>query len=352
MRDYFRASPTFWRRGTGKRLRGDAAAQLVAWYLMVPPDGGLTGIFACSIESMARDIGLARPEVEAALVRLDKEDFAYFDPSEEIVWVVGTTKHQIPDGINSRKDNRWTSIVRELRQAGSHEFVGFFVAKYGVHLSVTADDLAGEERARATDRPSSRLGMVGSDPPGCEPMRPIDPLSCGPPTLPKPIQIAKGGNGNGRGMGEEGVQGDSNRSEAEPGAPTRASTPGTQPVTPKRGGPRGARIAEDWQPSAKTVAWCEAKGVDPVAVLEEFLAHWLSESGSEALKVDWDMAFQKRVLQLIKYDQAPKLAARPRPIPGPEAWNQKLQANLESAPASEPSGNPGLFTAMLAKVAT
>ena len=44
MRDYAKIRPVFWTRGTGKKLRGDPEAQVVALYLMSAPLSHMTGL--------------------------------------------------------------------------------------------------------------------------------------------------------------------------------------------------------------------------------------------------------------------------------------------------------------------
>lgn len=58
MRDYGTVSPRFWRAGTGKRLRGDAHAQLLALYLMTSPHSNMIGVFYCTVRSMSDETGI------------------------------------------------------------------------------------------------------------------------------------------------------------------------------------------------------------------------------------------------------------------------------------------------------
>ena len=47
MRDYGKVSPGFWIGETGKALRGDMEAQIVALYLMTSPHATMTGVYHC-----------------------------------------------------------------------------------------------------------------------------------------------------------------------------------------------------------------------------------------------------------------------------------------------------------------
>ena len=53
-----KVSPQFWIGETGKLLRGDANAQLLALYLMTCPHSTMTGVFHCPILYMAHETGM------------------------------------------------------------------------------------------------------------------------------------------------------------------------------------------------------------------------------------------------------------------------------------------------------
>ena len=58
MRDYGVVSPQFWIGATGKRLRGNPDAQLLALYLMTSPHATMIGVFHCPILYMAHETGM------------------------------------------------------------------------------------------------------------------------------------------------------------------------------------------------------------------------------------------------------------------------------------------------------
>ncbi|MFT3789627.1 MAG: hypothetical protein QM741_00825 [Rudaea sp.] len=58
MRDYGKVSPQFWIGKTGKRLRGNLEAQIVAMYLMTAPAASMTGVYYCPLVSIAHETGL------------------------------------------------------------------------------------------------------------------------------------------------------------------------------------------------------------------------------------------------------------------------------------------------------
>jgi hypothetical protein len=58
MRDFGKVNPQFWIGSTGKRLRGNPEAQLVALYLMTCPHANMIGVFHCPILYISHETGL------------------------------------------------------------------------------------------------------------------------------------------------------------------------------------------------------------------------------------------------------------------------------------------------------
>lgn len=59
MRDYAQVCPQFWLGKTGKKLRGDAEAQLVALYLITSPHANMIGVFHCPMMYIAHETGMS-----------------------------------------------------------------------------------------------------------------------------------------------------------------------------------------------------------------------------------------------------------------------------------------------------
>ena len=70
MRDYSVITPAFWIGETGKKLRGDVNAQLLAMYLMTGPHSTMTGVFHCPVLYMAHETGMSMEGTTKALERL------------------------------------------------------------------------------------------------------------------------------------------------------------------------------------------------------------------------------------------------------------------------------------------
>ena len=75
MRDYGTVAPTFWTRGTGKALRGNADAQLMALYLCTCPNATVTGLFYLPLVTIMHETGLTEAVIRTTLSRYRGERF-------------------------------------------------------------------------------------------------------------------------------------------------------------------------------------------------------------------------------------------------------------------------------------
>lgn len=119
----------YWTTGTGKRLRGDKAAQILSLYLFSAPGSNMLGIYYCPLSVMAHDTGLSRREAAGALDRLAGEEVAFYDPADELVYVPGSLKVRTGDRLKDG-DNRIAGIQGELDLLGHHQFALQLVDRY------------------------------------------------------------------------------------------------------------------------------------------------------------------------------------------------------------------------------
>ena len=95
MRDYSKVSPQFWIGHTGKSLRGDKDAQLVAMHLMTCSHANMIGVFHCPVIYIAHETGLSLEDASKGLQRLIQERFCSYDEAREMIWVHEMAKYQI-----------------------------------------------------------------------------------------------------------------------------------------------------------------------------------------------------------------------------------------------------------------
>ena len=115
MREYSTVSPKVWTGSTGKALRGDTEAQLLAMYLITSPHSTMTGVFYCPLIYMAHDTGLPLEGASKALQRLIEGGFVEYDEASETVFVVNMARWQISEKLKPT-DNRVKNIRDEVRK--------------------------------------------------------------------------------------------------------------------------------------------------------------------------------------------------------------------------------------------
>jgi hypothetical protein len=61
---------------------------------------------------------------------------------------------------------------------------------------------------------------------------------------------------------------------------------------------RGTRLPEDWRPTDITRGWTLERltAADAAVELEKFRNHWLSKTGKDATKLEWDRTWRNWVL--------------------------------------------------------
>lgn len=118
MREYGQVSPAFWIGATGKLLRGDSTAQLLALYLITSPHSTMTGVFHCPLMYMAHETGLTLKGASKGLQRLIEVGFCEYEEASETVFVVQMAKFQIAKSLKPN-DNRITGLRKDIRNMQS-----------------------------------------------------------------------------------------------------------------------------------------------------------------------------------------------------------------------------------------
>lgn len=136
MRDYGKVSTLFWTRGSGKRLRGDPEAQLVALYLVTNPWASSFGVYYLPIAVIANDTGSPFEGASEALARVIQAGFAKYDLASELVWVPNLPKLEIGSSL-SGGDKRKKHLQEQLEKLGNHPFAVEFFDVYGADFGLT-----------------------------------------------------------------------------------------------------------------------------------------------------------------------------------------------------------------------
>ena len=129
VRDYAKVSPSFWTRGSGKKIKKDKNACILGLYFVSSPASNSLGLYYLPFSTIMHETPLSLDEVEAALVVLKDAGFAYFDRDHDLVWVPNMAAIDLGDG-KELGDRRRKGVENELARIGNHEFVGEFSKKY------------------------------------------------------------------------------------------------------------------------------------------------------------------------------------------------------------------------------
>lgn len=143
MRKYSSITPKFWIGKTGRKLRCDISAKLVAAYLLSCPNNDMTGVFYCPLCQISAETGLPleAPSVplpspfqgplkgiREALETLQREDFAIYDYESEYVFVKKMALFQIAPELKPT-DKRVTGI-RTTIESMPDNFKYLFIKEY------------------------------------------------------------------------------------------------------------------------------------------------------------------------------------------------------------------------------
>jgi hypothetical protein len=154
MRDYGAVSPKFWTGGTGKALRGDAQAQLVALYLMTSPHANMIGVYYCPVDYIAKETGLSIEGASEALRRLSKEDFCTYDAEAEWVFVHNFAANQIGESLKP-DDKRVKGIANEIAKVPNGLCLAAFKARYAsaFHIPASPSEAPSEAPSKGQQKP-------------------------------------------------------------------------------------------------------------------------------------------------------------------------------------------------------
>jgi hypothetical protein len=171
MRDYGTVASQFWVRGTGKELRGDMEAQIVALYLMTSPHANMIGVFHLPVMYLAHETGLEIDAAKAALERLTAKDFCTYETESEWIFVHSFAANQIGEELKEG-DKRIKGVLNEMSKVPDGSCLQAFVNRYTTpfHLGISPSEARTEQnknrnRTRAPcwglSRASPDSGMFG-----------------------------------------------------------------------------------------------------------------------------------------------------------------------------------------------
>ena len=160
MRDYAKVSAGFWVGKTGRSLRGDPEAQIVALYLMTSPHSNMIGVFHCPLQYIAYETGLPLEGASKGLARLIEGQFCTYDDESETVWVHEMARFQIGDALKVG-DNQCKGIQKAVDNIAETRIRTAFADRYAdaFHLAQPVDKPKPLRRAsKAPPKPGAGTG--------------------------------------------------------------------------------------------------------------------------------------------------------------------------------------------------
>ena len=130
MSDFGKLEAKFWQRGTGKRLRGDKAAQVLAMYIMSCESARTIGLFYLPWALVTSETGLTDAEAIAAMRRLEAEGFAFYDQVDELAWVPGMAVRRVGESVKDN-DKKRAGLIRDFLSIPAHPFRDLLVSEHG-----------------------------------------------------------------------------------------------------------------------------------------------------------------------------------------------------------------------------
>lgn len=164
MRDYAKVMTRFWSDGSGKAIRDDDEARLLAMYLFTNEHSNMYGLYRLALPTITHELGAQWPaeRILKTIETLSKHDIAHYDPTRDLVWLPAGAETQVGASMKPT-DNKRNGIAKRLERFAQHKFWHAFAARYGdaYHLN---NDLT----PRAPGGNSPDIGNSGKSPPAAE----------------------------------------------------------------------------------------------------------------------------------------------------------------------------------------
>lgn len=231
MRDYGVVSPRFWIGETGKQMRGNPNAQIVALYLMTSPHANMIGVFHCPLLYISHETGLPFEGASEGLRSLVEAGFCTYDEATETIFVHRMAAFQISESLKAA-DNRVKSVTREWDAIAVSSMKSAFYDLYAEAFHLPKPEQKRKGRARGLEDPSKPRTGTGTGPV-------VDDAS-----------------------------------QALPAKPAAG---------------RGSRLPPNWELPEQWRIWAAAErpDLDPSKTAERFRDHWLAKAGRDGCKLDW-----------------------------------------------------------------
>lgn len=129
-RDFAKVRSRFWTGETGKKIRAlGPDARVIATYLLTCASSNMIGLYYLPISLLSHETGRGIKGALEDLRSLESVGFAYYDSTEEVVFVPNMAAEQIEAELQAG-DKRCAGVARELKEYEKSRFFAAFVARY------------------------------------------------------------------------------------------------------------------------------------------------------------------------------------------------------------------------------
>ena len=162
MRDYGKVSPQFWVGNTGRKLRGNVEAQIVALYLMTSPHANMIGVFYCPVDYIAKETGLTLEGASKGLRSLIEADFCTYEEASEYIFVHQFAANQVGEELKPA-DKRVQGVINELAKVPKGQCHQAFTARYAAPYNLPVQAPKAKPHRSPSKAPSKPESGAGAE---------------------------------------------------------------------------------------------------------------------------------------------------------------------------------------------
>lgn len=253
---YRSVNPSFWTGRTGKALKGNPEAQVLALYLITNQHTNMQGVYHLPLAYICADTGLSHEGALKGLASLFEGGFCEYFHDEEVVFVFKMLSFQT--GNLKSTDNRAVSVRKFYEELEEGQIKQRFAEHYWHLIGLESKPLASPLEA---------------------PM----------------VSVAVTGTVTGTGTVE--------------GNPEKKAQPDASTKPPKK---LGTRLPDDWELPTEYEKWCrkERPDLNPHTVADQFKDYWIAQAGAKARKADWFATWRNWIRNQHKTRGQPEWVAK------------------------------------------
>jgi len=136
-RDYSKLTSGLWTGRTGRAMRGNRDAQVIACYVTTCSNANMIGLYYLPLPTLCHEIGITLQGASKGLRRLSEAGFCHYDAETEHIWVPNMARFQIGEKMETG-DNRVKGIQKLYESLPNILFTKEFYEMHGTRFHLTA----------------------------------------------------------------------------------------------------------------------------------------------------------------------------------------------------------------------